>query len=132
MTIKVTSKSYQGIDGLSDEELLGELFSNPRERIAFLNDEARQDLSNYHLTEGVRANDKEDLMLLLDEVKNFNDFTEDNDPYGEHDFGSIQFKGEKYFFKIDYYDEELINGSSNPADPSITRRVITVMLAEEY
>ena len=102
------------------------------EMIAFLNDEARQDLRNYHLTEGVRANDKEDIMLLLNEVKNFNDLTEDNDPYGEHDFGSIQFKGEKYFFKIDYYDEELINGSSNPADPSITRRVITVMLAEEY
>jgi hypothetical protein len=36
------------------------------------------------------------------------------------------------FFKIDYYDRTLTHHSSDPADPTVTSRIITVMLAEEY
>jgi hypothetical protein len=36
------------------------------------------------------------------------------------------------FFKIDYYDRTLTAHSPDPADPAVTRRVITVMLASEY
>ena len=40
--------------------------------------------------------------------------------------------GEDHFWKIDYYDHALENGSENPADPEITRRVLTIMRADEY
>jgi len=55
--------------------------------------------------------------------KAFNVFIEDNDPNGEHDFGS---------FEIDGYDKDMRYGSEDPSDPSQTARVLTLMLAEEY
>jgi hypothetical protein len=70
---------------------------------------------------------------LLLKVKEFNQFTRENDPHGEHDFGSIELEGEMFFFKIDYYalgrDHE---GSEDSADPSKTDRVLTIMHASEY
>ncbi|MCC2099426.1 MAG: DUF3768 domain-containing protein [Hyphomicrobiales bacterium] len=66
-------------------------------------------------------------------VRNFDAFTEDNDPYGEHDFGSLDHPvAGKVFWKIDYYDPSYTAGSEDPADPVKTRRVLTLMLAEEY
>ena len=69
---------------------------------------------------------------ILNIVMNFNDFNEDNDPYGEHDFGSFVYQGEKMFFKIDYYDNDLKYHSSDATDSNVTTRVLTIMLAEEY
>jgi hypothetical protein len=54
------------------------------------------------------------------------------DPYGEHDFGNFEVAGQKFFFKIDYYDPNLEFGSEDPGDPQKTTRVLTIMLAEEY
>jgi Protein of unknown function (DUF3768) len=65
-------------------------------------------------------------------VKAFKNFTPDNDPYGEHDFGSCEIGEERLFWKIDYYDLSLEYGSNDPADASQTKRVLTIMLAEEY
>ena len=59
-------------------------------------------------------------------------FDSDNDPYGEHDFGVVEVKGRRVFFKTDYYDLALCFASPDPADQTITRRVMTMMLAEEY
>ena len=70
--------------------------------------------------------------LALGLVRLFDRFTPDNDPYGEHDFGSLELKGRKLFWKIDYYDRALEYGSPDPADPTVTTRVLTIMLAEEY
>ena len=63
-------------------------------------------------------------------VRDYTDFNEDNDPYGEHDFGSLKVAGEKIFWKIDYYDESLSKWC-DPLDPDC-QRVLTIMLAEEY
>tara|TARA_Y100000815_G_C12948051_1_gene351839 strand:- start:59 stop:265 length:207 start_codon:yes stop_codon:yes gene_type:complete len=65
-------------------------------------------------------------------VAEFNDFTSDNDPYGEHDFGTLTVGGRRINWKIDYYDNDLKYGSPDPADPSVTTRVLTIMLASEY
>jgi hypothetical protein len=76
------------------------------------------------------------LMRLCDlegyKVQNFADFNADNDPYGEHDFGSFEVAGETFFWKIDYYDSPCEFGSEDPADPEKTTRVITIMFAAEY
>ena len=50
----------------------------------------------------------------------------------ERDFGAFDLQGQRLLFKIDYYDMTLEFGSDDPADASITRRVLTVMLAEDY
>ncbi len=69
-------------------------------------------------------------VLLM--VRAFTDFGEDIDPYGEHDFGSFEVAGEKFFWKIDYYDRDCQNGSEDPSDPDKTTRVLTIMFADEY
>ena len=65
-------------------------------------------------------------------VHGFTAFSPDNDPYGEHDFGSFEYAGKTIFWKIDCYDRDLDNGSPDPTDPAVTTRVLTVLLAEEY
>ena len=54
-------------------------------------------------TRGVQA--LPDVPGLVRAVQVFDTFTPDNDPYGEHDFGSINWHQEKTFWKIDYYDQ---------------------------
>ena len=76
------------------------------------------------LPDMVRAN-------ALIEVARFDRFTADNDPYGEHDFGSFDLVGRKFFWKVDYYDATMEFGSEDPADPTKTTRVLTLMLAED-
>ncbi len=61
----------------------------------------------------------------------YNAFTSENDPYGEHDFGIFEIDEELLVWKIDYYDPSLRFGSQDPADPSRTKRVLTIMLEEE-
>ncbi len=65
-------------------------------------------------------------------VTAFNEFDADNDPYAEHDFGAFELCQRHFFWKIDYYDPSLEAGSEDPADPTKTLRVLTIMLAEEY
>jgi uncharacterized protein DUF3768 len=55
-----------------------------------------------------------------------------NDPFWEHDCGLIAVAGQRVLFKIDYYDPSLCGHSVDPADPLVTRRVLTIMLAGEY
>jgi hypothetical protein len=65
----------------------------------------------------------------------YDDFCHANDPHEEHDFGSFEADGAVIFFKIDYFDKAFTAHtahSPDPSDPSITERVITIMLAEEY
>ena len=73
-----------------------------------------------------------DIDEIITKIRQFNNFTEDNDPYGEHDFGEIDYKENTVFWKIDYYDLNFEYGSENPEDSSVTKRVLTIMLAEEY
>ncbi|MEP3892436.1 MAG: DUF3768 domain-containing protein [Litorimonas sp.] len=69
---------------------------------------------------------------LANAITEFSEFTEDNDPHSEHDFGGFEFHGHKCFWKIDYYDRDYSLGSDAPSDLTKTRRVLTVMLADEW
>lgn len=138
--------------------------NNKAEEIARLNDDFRHHLSNgtLVLTSGIRCNTKEDIAEIIARVRNFNDFDEDNAPYGEHEtslsfareerpqqrlvvrasrkmkssvaaqFGAFNFKGKKIFWKIDYYDREFLYLAPDVSSPRLTNRVMTVMYAEEY
>ncbi len=103
-------------------------------RIAELNDAFRTTFSiEYGMvvdTPMVRAAPYRD--ELLRRIQTFDTFNEGNNPHGENDFGSIDMEGEKYFWKIDYYDKDLRYGSDDPADLAKTKRVLTVMHASEY
>ena len=102
-------------------------------RIRELNDSFRKSSArDVYLTKGVAALAEEDRLSAVELVRAFDAFTPDNDPHGEHDFGSFEISGRKLFWKIDYYDLTLASGSNDPASPEITRRVLTIMLAEEY
>lgn len=84
------------------------------------------------LTSGIRAKTQDEIAEILEKVRSFDNFTTANDPYGEHDFGSFDYKGQKIFWKIDYYDKNMQYLSEDPTDVSKTIRVIIILLAEEY
>jgi hypothetical protein len=84
------------------------------------------------LTQGILALGGEAQRQVLERVRGFDAFTADNDPYGEHDFGAFEHDGVWIGWKIDAYDPSLTYGSENPADASITRRVLTIMLMSEW
>jgi hypothetical protein len=69
---------------------------------------------------------------VIAKVQGFEDFTKDNDPYGEHDFGAFDHDGERFNFKIDYYAPDMETGSDDPGNPVKTVRVLTIMLALDY
>jgi hypothetical protein len=108
--------------------------STDTDSIRALNDELRQHLlgGGAVMTPGIAALGQEAVARLAQTIAVYDDFSEANDPHGEHDFGAFDFDGVPVIFKIDYYDKKLEFGSPNPADPSVTERVITIMLAEEY
>ncbi|MDR6624523.1 DUF3768 domain-containing protein [Caulobacter segnis] len=101
--------------------------------IAKLNDQHRALPGvGWVVTPGLRAMGEHTLVQAMAAVKAFSDFSEDNDPYGERDFGAFEIDGQRMFWKIDYYDLNLAMASPDAADPAVTRRVLTLMLAEEY
>lgn len=70
--------------------------------------------------------------MLVQRFAQFDDFNSDDDPHGERDFGAFEFHGHQLFWKIDPYDADYALGSDDPTDLSKTRRVLTIMLAEEW
>ena len=119
-------------------------------RIAQLNDRARQAMGiacAAVTTTGFRSLSASDQSRVRELIETYNGFTRGNDPHGERDFGAI-YKGcdgrwtcrppakgepvETVFWKIDAYDRAMRFGSPDPADPAVTRRVLTIMLASEY
>ena len=120
-------------------------------RIARLNDLARRAMRvacTAVATVGFRSLSASDQSSVGELIETFDAFDEDNDPHGERDFGTIyqledgrwtterprvgEVERERVFWKLDYYDRDLQFGSEDAANPAITRRVLTIMLADEY
>ena len=105
-----------------------------RARVRALNDQLRRHLTGGRavMTPGIAALGSEAVKRLVQTIAVFDDFCTANDPHGEHDFGAFEFDGTPLIFKIDYYDKDLNFHSPDPADPAVTERAITLMLATEY
>ena len=119
-------------------------------RIARLNDRARQAMGiacAAVTTTGFRSLSASDQSSVRQLIETYDAFDEDNDPQGERDFGCVYQLGdgrwtterlrlrdderERVFWKFDYYDRDLQFGSEDAANPAVTRRVLTIMLADE-
>jgi Protein of unknown function (DUF3768) len=108
---------------------------NKTKKIAELNDLCRTAMGvagRVFQMPGVTALPADDQSSIREKVETFNDFTPDNNPHGERDFGAFEHNGNKIFWKIDYYDTTTTKGSEDPSDPKQTVRVLTIMLASEY
>ncbi len=120
-------------------------------RIARLNDMARQAMGiacTAVATVGFRSLPASDQSRVRELIETFDAFTDDNDPHGERDFGTIyqlvcgrwtterprsqEDERERVFWKLDYYDRDMRFASEDAANPAITRRVLTIMLSDEY
>jgi uncharacterized protein DUF3768 len=108
--------------------------ANQTHQIRALNDDLRKHLNGGTaiMTPGIAALGQEAVDRIVKTISVYDDFCHANDPHEEHDFGSFEAEGKTIFFKIDYYDKALTYHSPDPADPSVTERVITIMLADEY
>ena len=84
------------------------------------------------ITRGLKELGDEFVLAAIEAIRAFDDFSPDNDPHAEHDFGRVEVEGEALFWKIDYYDKGMEFGSDDPADPEVTQRVLTLMFVEEY
>jgi hypothetical protein len=84
------------------------------------------------VTAGIQALGAVFLHQALEALRAFEAFDDRNDPYGEHDCALIEVEGQSLLWKIDYYDTSFTLHSPDPADPSVTCRVLTLMLADEY
>lgn len=102
--------------------------------IASLNDQFRKSFTGGHvyITAGIRSLGEAAVAVILQRVSQFEDFNEGNNPYHENDFGSFEIHCHKVFWKIDCFDQSGDYASPDPANPDVTKRVLTVMLASEY
>lgn len=103
-------------------------------RIRDLNDNFRRTFNGgvVVLTRGITNLADTVQARLLHKVKTYNAFDEDNDPHAEHDFGYVDLDGMRFYFKLDYYDRSMEMGSPDPSDPTVTKRVLTLMRSDEY
>ena len=88
------------------------------------------------ITSGVDALSFAAKVAITKAVATFSEFTEDNDPFGLRDFGAFEVEDGgvtvRLYWKIDLYDVDYRFGSEAPDDPARTRRLLTILLPEEW
>ena len=108
--------------------------SAKRAKIRALNDAFRKSFrgGRVMMTAGVAALEATVRNAVVEMIRSFDAFDDNHDPWGEHDFVSVEHDGQTFFAKIDYYDRKLEAHSEDAADPEKTCPVMTIMLAEEH
>lgn len=107
---------------------------NKHIKIQKLNDSFRTTLAGgkVMITQEIALLPPDEINNIIKQVQNFNSFNKSNDPYGEHDFGALDFKGRRIFWKIDYYDINYQFYSPDPTNKESTNRTLTIMFSDEY
>src|SRR3954467_1010200 len=115
----------------SGDRAMSEGCSIKAARIRELNDQLRCKAigGRIVITRGIEALGSAGVARVLVAVAGFDEFSEDNDPWGEHDCAVLTVEGRRIVFKIDLYEDPEVKGADGK---SITTRVLTIMLAEEY
>ena len=103
-------------------------------KIQALNDAFRTTFSGGRvlITPGVHGLSDQDKMQAILAIQSFDGFNGGNDPYGTHEFGEVIVSSTRIWFRIDAFDQNLAYGSPDPTDPTVTTRVMTILLPEEY
>ena len=114
-----------------------------RANVAALNDQMRANLASpapniVVMTAGILALVDADpgtsiakQIELMGIVASYSDFSEDNNPHGERDFGVFDWAATRCYWKIDYYDLKLESSSYHAPEADIITRVLTIMLESE-
>ena len=112
-----------------DDDARAELTRKIRE----LNDRHRSEMPHggVLLTRAVACLVAGSVLKIVQAIRSFDAFTSGNDPWGEHDFGQVTVAGEQLYWRIDAYDLNLEFGSPEPTDEAVTRRILTIMTAED-
>jgi hypothetical protein len=110
------------------------LLTPAEERIRCLNDRLRTHFigGQVMITQGVQALGTTFRAECIEAIRSFASFDPEDDPDNRHDFGAVTVQGRRVYWKIDYYDRALEYGSPDPSDPSVTTRVLTILLPLEY
>ena len=87
-----------------------------------------------HLTSSMAMAEDGLALEAVQAVGEFDVFEPENDPEGWHDFGAVDIRGEKIFWKIDLYegDSDFRYGAEAPDNPATTVRVLTIMMASDW
>lgn len=83
-------------------------------------------------TSGVRDRGRDFVTGAILATAVYTEFSEDNDPRGTRDFGTVTVQGDKLYWKIDTYDADREYGFDDPSDPARTHRVLTLLFPSEY
>jgi hypothetical protein len=81
------------------------------------------------ITAGIHTLGPDGVCQVIAAVARFDDFTEDNDPWSEHDCAVLDVEGRRVIFKVDLYEDPEVKGADGQP---VTTRVLTIMLAEEW
>ena len=87
-----------------------------------------------HLTSSLAMAEDGLALEAVQAVGTFEVFEPENDPEGWRDFGAVDIRGEKIFWKIDLYeaDSDFRYGAEAPDNPATTLRVLTIMMASDW
>lgn len=108
--------------------------SPSKDRIRCLNDHLRSHFigGQVMITQGIQSLGSTFRAACVEAIRGYDQFSPENDPHNEHDFGMLTVRGQRVYWKIDYYDLALQYASPDPSDPAVTTRVLTILLASEY
>ena len=110
--------------------------SSKSDSIRIVNDHVRTTFTGglIVLTRSIAELDEPLRAQILAAVRTFNQFgpANDYDPYQEHDMAFFNVAGDRYFFKLDYFDVHARFHSPDPTDASCTCRVLTIGHHSDY